>query len=370
MSLEQNQAQFFLGANAPQGFVSRFDQLCRQDWRCFILKGAPGLGKSTLMRQAAALLQDRCENIEYILCSSDPHSLDAVLFHDLKIAIADGTSPHVIEPMFPGVCERVVQLSDCLDDDSLFQLRDEIIPLYLSGMHTGEQASRYLSAAAALLGDTYRIALECTDAAKIARFAQRVASREFKRTGDRKGTEHFRFLSAFTGEGCVTLDHTARLLAERIYFLEDDWGASSRLLLYHLRTLALDAGYDVITCQSPLYPDDRMEHLFIPQLSLGFMSVHFGHRPALEPYKVVNARRFTDQSAIKLRKKRISFNRKAALQMLEQATLLLFEGMENHRCIEGYYASALDYEHLDQLADGMLRRLVRMADEALPPFEG
>ncbi len=72
-----------------------------------------------------------------------------------------------------------------------------------------------------------------------------------------------------------------------------------------------------------LYPDDRMEHLFIPS-SLGFMSVHFGHRPALEPYKVVNARRFTDQSAIKLRKKRISFNRKAALQMLEQATLLLF----------------------------------------------
>ncbi len=157
------------------------------------------------------------ENIEYILCSSDPHSLDAVLFHDLKIAIADGTSPHVIEPMFPGVCERVVQLSDCLDDDSLFQLRDEIIPLYLSGMHTGEQASRYLSCRRGLLGDTYH-RLGCTDAAKIARFAQRVASREFKRTGDRKGQSISASSPPSPAKGASPWTTTARLLAERIYF--------------------------------------------------------------------------------------------------------------------------------------------------------
>ena len=43
---------FFLGANTPQGFVSRFDQLAdwREGWREFVLKGGPGTGKSTLMR--------------------------------------------------------------------------------------------------------------------------------------------------------------------------------------------------------------------------------------------------------------------------------------------------------------------------------
>ena len=118
-------------------------------------------------------------------------------------------------------------------------------------MHTGEQASRYLSAAAALLGDTYRIALECTDAAKNCPVCPAGGLPGVQTHRRSQGTEHFRFLSAFTGEGCVTLDHTARLLAERIYFWRTT-GASSRLLLYHLRTLALDAGYDVITCQSPL----------------------------------------------------------------------------------------------------------------------
>ena len=44
--------RFFLGANTPQGFVSRFDQLAdpTDGWREFVIKGGPGAGKSTLMK--------------------------------------------------------------------------------------------------------------------------------------------------------------------------------------------------------------------------------------------------------------------------------------------------------------------------------
>ena len=100
--------------------------------------------------------------------------------------------------------------------------------------------------------------------------------------------------------------------------------------------------------------------------SLGFMSVHFGHRPALEPYKVVNARRFTDQSAIKLRKSGFPSTAKPPSRCWSRPLCCCLGDGEPplHRGVP--YASALDYEHLDQLADGMLRRFVRMADEALP----
>lgn len=87
---------FFLGANTPQGFVSRFDQLAdpADGWREFVIKGGPGTGKSTLMHKIADEFQPVTEHLELIHCSSDVDSLDGVIIHDRKVSIADGTPPH------------------------------------------------------------------------------------------------------------------------------------------------------------------------------------------------------------------------------------------------------------------------------------
>ena len=47
--------QYFLGANSPSGFYSLYDELLpvEQAEQMYILKGGPGCGKSTLMRQVA-----------------------------------------------------------------------------------------------------------------------------------------------------------------------------------------------------------------------------------------------------------------------------------------------------------------------------
>ena len=88
--------RFFLGANTPQGFVSRFDQLadCDDAWRCFVIKGGPGTGKSSLMKKVAEYLTQQDYPVELIHCSSDVNSLDGVIAKDIKTSIADGTSPH------------------------------------------------------------------------------------------------------------------------------------------------------------------------------------------------------------------------------------------------------------------------------------
>lgn len=93
--MEKNEVKFFLSANTPQGFVSRFDQLLdpSKGHRCFVLKGSPASGKSTLMRKVARHFSDKCTNIEYIYCSSSPNSLDAIILHDIGVSIVDGTPP-------------------------------------------------------------------------------------------------------------------------------------------------------------------------------------------------------------------------------------------------------------------------------------
>ena len=90
---------YFLGANSELGFYSLYDQFCSDtNDTLHIIKGGPGTGKSTFMRRIGKAAEDRGLDVEYILCSGDPASLDGVYLPDLHIGWADGTSPHVLEP--------------------------------------------------------------------------------------------------------------------------------------------------------------------------------------------------------------------------------------------------------------------------------
>lgn len=80
-------------------------------------------------------------------------------------------------------------------------------------------------------------------------------------------------------------------------------GVSAPLLLGELRQLALAAGLDVISCPCPLFPFGRIEHLFLPELDLGFMMFNRFHSVTLTPERTIHARRFTDLEMIRSRKR-------------------------------------------------------------------
>ncbi len=94
--MAQPNVQFYLGANSPAGFYSLYDQLIdpARAKNIYILKGGPGCGKSSLMRKVGKAAEERGMAVEYIQCSGDPDSLDAVVIPTLDAAIVDGTAPH------------------------------------------------------------------------------------------------------------------------------------------------------------------------------------------------------------------------------------------------------------------------------------
>ena len=55
---------------------------------------------------------------------------------------------------------------------------------------------------------------------------------------------------------------------DTVLALEDDWGASSGMILSSLKELLLQKGYDCIICPSPLSPKRKIDHILIPALSL------------------------------------------------------------------------------------------------------
>ena len=88
---------FFLGANSGQGFQNLFPSFCKPEdhYDLIVLKGGPGVGKSTMMRRIGKAMEERGEDVEYLYCSGDPNSLDGVHIPRVRTAIVDGTAPHV-----------------------------------------------------------------------------------------------------------------------------------------------------------------------------------------------------------------------------------------------------------------------------------
>ena len=94
------QIRYFLGANSPTGFYSLYDQLIDLETAqaVYIIKGGPGCGKSSFMRRIARHAEAAGCSTHFILCSGDPDSLDGLIIPERKIALVDGTAPHVVVP--------------------------------------------------------------------------------------------------------------------------------------------------------------------------------------------------------------------------------------------------------------------------------
>ena len=108
---------FFVGANSGEGFQNLFGEILELEdtYDFMVLKGGPGVGKNTFMREIGRTMEQAGAKVEYLWCSGDPDSLDGVVLPELKCAIADGTSPHVIEPKYPAAVDRYVDLGRFYD---------------------------------------------------------------------------------------------------------------------------------------------------------------------------------------------------------------------------------------------------------------
>ena len=350
---------FFLGAHTPKGFVSEFSQLYNpfDSWSMYILKGGPGTGKSGIMKRVATKAEELGLYHENIICSSDPDSFDAVIIPEIKFAIADGTSPHTIEPKFPGAVEEIVNLGDCWNGEMLRTRADKIREATLTCSELHRRSVRFLNAAASLQNDTVRLLQNSADKAKIENYAARFAAREFGSPKGRIGTEKRRYLSAPTPKGIFTCFETVEALAERIVVIDDPYCAVSPMLLEIFRSRAISLGFDVITCLNPFSGENEIVHLIIPEKSLAIFTSTPWHQSAFTPYRRINVKRFLQTDEIARYRGRISFNSKASAELLGEAVTILATTKKAHDLLESYYVPAMNFGKIDRKADAIIRAL-------------
>lgn len=326
---------FFPGGNTSQGFYSRFASIMPKEdiKRKIILKGGPGVGKNTLMRRIAQTLRGMGTRMEYFHCASDPDSLDGIAAPEMGFVMVDGTAPHVIDPVLPGAVDGILNLGECLREESLTASRLQI-------RDTMEEISRcflrvydYLGAAAPLLAGSAREWREKTSPEVLARLCRALCDKWLPQ-GEGVGVERQLFSEAFTPKGQVS--YLPTLLEKKVTCISSPWGLSPHPVLSGIKAEALRRGISVEGLYHPLIPGELC-HLIFPTLNL---SVVTGPVPRADETVMLQEELSLPQGLSREQ----AFDKNAYELLLLRAVESLKEVKERHDTLEKWYTAAMDYD--------------------------
>ncbi len=261
---------FFFGACAPEGFVSHADSLLGELKTLTIIKGGSGCGKSTFMRAIGRAAEEKGLDVQYLLCSSDPDSLDGVVLPSLSVGFADGTSPHVLEPRLCGGSMNYLNFGEFYDSAAMRPNEERILAAQRENRACYVPVTACLAAADRLLDCARQQADQPSCREEVAAIAECLALSALRPVGDTPVLRR-RFLSCVTPRGLWICGETPAALCARVYVLRDSYGlAPAALELLQQKAAAL--GHECYVCYSPLLPKGQPSHLLIPTAKTAFVT--------------------------------------------------------------------------------------------------
>ena len=333
--------RLFAGANTCRGFMGYYDQLQHRAHKALYLKGGPGVGKSTFIREAAEKCLKKGHTVHLYACSGDPESLDALWDDNDRLFIADGTSPHVMDPIHPGAADGILNLGTALNEKWLSQQQSAIFSLQQDIVGRYKQAYRYLAAAEQVIKDAFSVYADATDPSHL-QALQKELSVQLCPGPEGECTDVF--IQAITCKGLI--QHLGWLRADQIICLDLPWGFEAHRILAPLQTQACLHHWAHTVYHDPLCPD-RIAHLRIGRTLITTAVMQEATR-----YEIT-----LDKGHIANHLNRLSFDRAAYDLMMHQAFDALHEAKAQHDTLERYYIDAMDYETLTQLKQKALDAL-------------
>lgn len=355
----------FPGGNTSKGFYSFYRYILSQEEarRIICIKGGPGTGKSSLMKKVSAYFNEKGYDIEYHHCSSDNNSLDGIVIKGLNVAILDGTSPHVVDPVHPGAVDEILNLGDCWEEEGFKKFRKNIMDISKEVGKTFRRAYRFIGAAKAVHDDISSFNREAVNPVKLNNLKDELKDKIFKTSLNGYGNDRHLFATAFTPAGIVTYADSLLKDYEKIYVLNGDPGTGKTEVLDFLSKEALKRGYFVQIFHDPLIPE-RIEHIFIPEISTAVITSNEINKKKFEGNQI-----FMDNI---LNFNILNKNREEVKQDLETFYTLLDKGLEIiasakalHDKMETYYIPNMNFEKINKITEKIIDRFLNYEKDYL-----
>ena len=349
----------FPGGNTSLGFFSYYHHIIsqREADRICIIKGGPGVGKSTFMKRIGKEMEDRGFDVEYLHCSSDPGSLDGILIPQIMTAFIDGTAPHVVDPKNPGAVDEILNFGVFWDEAGIRAHKDDIIKTNREIGYIFERAYRYLRAAHTIYEGSAAIYRDAMITGKLNAFAAGLIGEIFSGASvGAVGRERKMFLSALTPEGFVNYLDTV-MTAERVYAFKGQLGTGEDRILEKIRAAAIERGYYVEGYYCALDPH-RLEHLVIPGLDIGFTTANRYHDAGIESAVSVDMEEYMDERKLGRYRDDLTENQAEVDDLLSTALSTIHRAKALHDQLETYYIPHIRFREIDGYFDLILDRIL------------
>lgn len=341
--------KYFLGANSGNGFYSLYDGFCagKGDF-LHLIKAGPGCGKSSFMRCIAKAAEERGYEVEYVLCSGDPDSLDGIYIPGLKCGYADATAPHIIEPWHFGVDSDYVNLGQFCSRPPA-----EKIKLYTNKYKTCYDRTYSLLKSAALIKTAPLPWLIDDKAVSKIRHRARSAVNRGLGVPCGNGTVKKRFIRGISCMGEIVLSETVDILCKQVYVLDNRLG----LAKYYLDEVIAEASKrndDIIICPSPLLPEE-LEAVIFPAQKLGFIAgdVYASDKP----WRHIRLDAMVSPEKLRACKSELKKSEKIYSCIMDSVYLNLAEAKHWHDELEAVYKPYIDFAALDGFTEKEIKKL-------------
>lgn len=349
----------FLGSNSCRGFFSFYRYIIspQEAERIFVLKGGPGVGKSTFMKKIGERMLESGYDVETMHCSSDSYSLDGIVIPEIGIAVLDGTAPHVVDPQNPGAVDEIINLGEFWDDTMLHKNKQSILDIQREISQYYARAYRHLAAAACIYDDNVALYESGLNEAGVNIATAELIDEMFglSKPASKAGSLRCLFASAITPDGLKNyLD--GLMTADNIFVVKGLPWARTQKVLECAKENALIRGYRVEAFYCAFNPD-KLEHLVIPELNMAVTTVNKYHTTDACTLRKIDFAEMLDEGIAAKSESEIEYNRSMFEEMLNKAIELMRHAKVLHDELEAYYIPAMDFAAVQDKWERIMERI-------------
>jgi len=371
--------KLFPGGNTSQGFYSYYDYIIPPDaTRIFIIKGGPGVGKSTLMRSIGETMLEMGYDVEYHCCSSDNGSLDGVCIPQIGVALIDGTAPHVVDPKNPGAVDEIVHLGDYWDEGLMRQNKKAILKSNRRVGRLFQMAYFSLKEAKAIHEEWESYITEATDFGRVNESAVSMWRDIFSGVTPNfreQGHSRHLFANAITPDGPMNYLDTILQETEKLYVIKGEPGSGKATIISKTADLAKTLGLftEVYHCS---FVPQNVDVVVIPELSTAVANL--SAPVSFEPSCLVNLKScieidlsaFLSKDTLALYSDEINSCRERFKAAFDRSVHFIGRAKAEHDLMESYYIPAMNFAAINAKKEEILTRVLRYAEKVLLPPEG
>ncbi|VFQ45466.1 hypothetical protein [Desulfoluna butyratoxydans] len=351
----------FFGCNSAHGFHCFFDFFHDlTDAKITIIKGGPGTGKSTFLKQIADEMRNQGFAVEQQHCSLDPDSLDAIIVPEIKAVVTAATGHHVFDPKHPGAVDEIINLGRYWDEAGIRPHGKEIMDITAESDRCFGRAYRFLAAAHLVRTNRADLATAHQDFSKVNALYEALCADLF--TGhplaDAVGPERHLFMNSITPEGTVSFMDTVIGPSTRLVLIHGAPGTGKSTMLSRLAAKARSRGHKVEYCHHPL-DHHRISHLIIPAMDVVISTDTLKGLPREQEHDL-NA--FL-KPGISTKQGEIKSDDHHYDAMIDAAMEALVRAGHTHGKLEQYYIPHMNFEQVDRCMADTIEQVLRHAEK-------